>query len=364
MSYRKSALALIVAFTVACGSPEPGPDDTPDDPEENPEDFPALDVSDACGGKCDDPNAVLNVSETRLLASLHMADFESIDGERESFALVGELLEPELPEEGEEPDTEEPPLPGHILALEISAVDGASDPDFSIGSELYFDGEQYVSDAIDSSALIPWQLLRVEVTGMHGDREIRQAFEFAPGFDVGDEVAIGDQADPFADALDVTLPVIYIDPSVETPDYERPSGVDGFNLGGTEFWQRWDGGHSPTFSYSAGTELGRKCMYASARRFEAIMREAPQGMLDLKENSNWGGSFFNWNDDYSDPSAHGRPRGAVLWAWRTHLIKWISQTGPDGSCFLPTLEQVERAARACQSTAERDDGAIEGCQAG
>ena len=86
-------------------------------------------------------------------------------------------------------------------------------------------------------------------------------------------------------------------------------------------------------------------------------------MLELKENTNWSGRFFNWNDDYSDPAANGRPRGAVLWAWRTGLVKWISQTGADGTCYLPTLSMVERAAANCLRKGESNDGEIEGCQA-
>lgn len=348
----KSAFALAAVCALGCGT---GSNSPFDDPEANPEDYPALEVSDACGGKCDDPNAVLNTSPSRLLASLDMVDFQNLQGESESFALVGDIVLA---------DGEEPPAEGATLDLQIAAVDGASNPDFKVSAQLVFDGAQFRSDTVDSSDLIPWQLMHIDVTGMHGDREINQAFEYAPGFEIGAEVLPElDLADPFEQALDVTLPVIVIDPEVPAPDYER-ANVSDFNLGGTEFWQRWPGGASPSFSYSAGTEMGRKCMYASARRFEAIMAQAPESMLKLKETTNWGGSFFNWNDDYSDPSASQRPRGAVLWAWRTSLVKWISQTAADGSCFLPTLEQVERAARNCQSKGDANDGEIEGCQAG
>ncbi len=355
MTFKLSTFALAAVFALGCGTGTPD-DNTIDDPEANPQDFPAVGVSDACGGKCDDPNAVLNVSATRLLSSLDMMDYMEVADVGQSFALIGQVLEIE---------DEDGPLEGDTLAVDVYAADGAANQDFKISAELVFDGVRYVSESIDSSDLIPWQLLRVDVTGTHAGRDIAQGFDYAPGFMVGDEVVVRvESADPFAEALNVNLPVIYIDPAAETPDYERASGVDGFNLGGTEFWQRWEGGHSPTFSYSAGTEAGRKCMYASARRFEAIMRDAPESIVSLKENTNWGGSFFNWNDDYSDESANGRPRGAVLWAWRTSLMKWISQTGDDGACFLPTLDQVERAARSCQSKADSNEGEIEGCQAG
>ena len=349
MNFKYAAFALATVFAFGCSGE--------DNPEDNPEDYPALGVSEACGGKCDDPNAVLNVSQTRLLASLDMVDFENFEGEEEMFGLVGEALDIE---------DEESPIEGDTLSLEIYATDGAADPDFKISGELVFDGERFVADLIDSSELIPWQLMRIDVVGTHQGRDILQGFEYAPGFDIGDEVVVEVETDdPFAPARDVTLPVIFIDPDVPAPSYEAARNItSGFGLGGTEFWQRWEGGHNPTFSYTAGTELGRKCMYASARRFEAIMTEAPESMVGLLENSNWSGRFFNWNDDYSHETSRQRPRGAALWAWRTGLIKWISQTGADGSCFLPTLEQVERAARSCQSRADSSDGEIEGCQAG
>ena len=78
------------------------------------------------------------------------------------------------------------------------------------------------------------------------------------------------------------------------------------------------------------------------------MNDPPASLVDLKERSNWGGSFFNWNDDYS-LSDWGEGSSARLWAWRTTLIKWISQTNKDGSCFLPTLEMVESLAASCLS---------------
>lgn len=357
MRFKTTAFAFATILALGCGTGTTGDDDVLD-PEANPEDYAegAFGVSEACGGKCDDPNAVLNVSQTRLLASLDMADYFAEDGESESFTLTGELLEVE---------DEDAPEAGHTLDLEIWANDGASNPDFKIPAVLTFDGERYTSETIDSSDLIPWQLLRIDVTGTHAARDIVQGFEYAPGFDIGDEVVVhGETADPWADAKNVDLPVIQLDAEMEVPAYDRATETSPFGLGGTEFWQRWPGGHSPTFSYSAGTDYGRKCMYASARRFEAIMREAPQSMHTLYEESNWSGRFFNWNDDYSDEAASGRPRGAVLWAWRTGLIKWISQTGADGACFLPTLNQVERAAQSCLNEAERSDGEIEGCQAG
>jgi hypothetical protein len=169
-------------------------------------------------------------------------------------------------------------------------------------------------------------------------------------------------ADPWAAARDVTLDRIDLGELAAPDSYDRPS-VDLFYLSGTEFWQKWSGGHSPTYSFSEGTDFGRRCMQASAIRFEAIMAEPPESIVRLRDETNWSGSFFNWNDDYAEAD-WGDASGARLWAWRTGLIKWISQTGSDGSCYLPTLELVEAAAADCLEVAEMNgDGEIQGCSA-
>jgi hypothetical protein len=172
-----------------------------------------------------------------------------------------------------------------------------------------------------------------------------------------------EQEDPFAAAKDVHLPLVVFDENVAAPSYKYASVTTGFSLGGTEFWQKWPGGENPTYQYSEGSEAGKRCMYASARRFEAIMNDPPESILTLRQISKWHGSFFNWNDDYSHESAWGDGSSARLWAWRTGLIKWISQTNKDGSCFLPTYTMVEALAADCLAEAESSDGEIQGCRA-
>jgi hypothetical protein len=164
--------------------------------------------------------------------------------------------------------------------------------------------------------------------------------------------------DPFAEARDVTKAHVTFPAGTEAPaSYQYPRG-NGFSLGGTEFWQKWSGGHNPTYSFSEGTDAGRLCMQASAIRFEEIMKDAPAELVRLRDESSWGGSFFNWNDDYSR-SEWGDASGPRLWAWRTSLIKWISQTKKDGSCLLPTRELVIKAATSCLARGAE----IQGCSA-
>ncbi len=167
---------------------------------------------------------------------------------------------------------------------------------------------------------------------------------------------------PWAQVYDLELAHVRLPDDLRAPDqYPRPS-VDNFRLGGTEFWQKWSGGENPTFSYSKGSDFGRRCMVAAALRFQLIMVDPPESILEVKANTNWGGSFFNWVDDYGGPNPWGSASSPRLWAWRTGLVKWISQAAADGTCYLPTLSMVESLAADCLATAAANDGEIQGCR--
>lgn len=327
-----AALALLLGGA-GCAEPVDGPTDVADST-----------ATSATGGKSDE------AVDGRLLDTLEILNRENTDGESETLRLVGEVSSPhdfEI-EQGTE------------LQATLRAMDGG---DFSISTTLVYEEEgvgAFLSETVDVSELLPYRALRVDVTGEHDGGEVAQSFDFVDGAELGVEVI---ENDPFEEAYDVDAGIIYLDPSLPAPSYQS-ARVDGaFGLGGTEFWQKWEGGHNPTYSYSAGTEAGQKCMYASARRFEAIMADPPPALVELQETSNWSGRFFNWNDDYSHEDARGEARYAALWAWRTTLIKWISQTGKDGACHLPTYSTVEAAADTCLAKAAANEGEIEGCQA-
>jgi hypothetical protein len=165
-------------------------------------------------------------------------------------------------------------------------------------------------------------------------------------------------SDIYAEARDVTKALITFPPGTVAPtSYDYPSAAS-FNLSGTEFWQKWSGGKNPTYSFGEGTDAGRLCLQASAIRFETIMKDPPAELVKLDADTNWSGSFYNWNDDYSQ-SDYGDGSAPRLWAWRTSLVKWISQTKKDGSCLLPTRDLVIKAATACLSYGPE----IQGCSA-
>ncbi|MFT7624449.1 MAG: hypothetical protein ACI9WU_003637, partial [Myxococcota bacterium] len=63
------------------------------------------------------------------------------------------------------------------------------------------------------------------------------------------------------------------------------------------------------------------------------------------------------------PSSIGDGEGATLWAWEAHLIKWMSTTNRDGSCYLPTRTLLIQAIKNCVWVAGLSDGVIKNCQA-
>ncbi|MFT5357033.1 MAG: hypothetical protein ACI9KE_004263 [Polyangiales bacterium] len=140
-----------------------------------------------------------------------------------------------------------------------------------------------------------------------------------------------------------------------------PMNEGVWNMNGWEWWQKWAGGFSPTYEDTEATTPAMICSVASAIRFAAILENPPTRLAQLRRTNTWDGRFFNWNDDFSDPSSSGTMRGAGMWAWQDHLIKWMSQTNEDGSCELPTAEMLESTVANCIIQGRDADGHIEGC---
>lgn len=193
-----------------------------------------------------------------------------------------------------------------------------------------------------------------------------------PGLDAGLGTDAGPEIDPAIRAICDRLPgfeeACFIEQehvtinAAATPAYEDLfPGVTQFNMNGWEWWQQWPGGFGPTFEYEEATPAGIVCSVAAALRFAAVMHTPPEGIVRLLNETTWEGRFFNWNDDYSMPSSSGDGTGSELWAWRDYLIKWISQTNRDGTCYLPTYSMLESAAASCLAVANDAAGSIEGC---
>lgn len=159
--------------------------------------------------------------------------------------------------------------------------------------------------------------------------------------------------------------------SVKAPIESAGTGAqaDKVSLFGVDWFQKWAGGKTADHDWSIGSEYGKRCMWASVARFEAIMKDNPPPELAafLAEYTKWSGGFYNWNDDYGGKSEDGKPavgdaKSARLWAWRTTLTKWISATAKDGSCYLPTRSMVVKYVAACKAHAADNAGEMQGCE--
>ena len=156
-------------------------------------------------------------------------------------------------------------------------------------------------------------------------------------------------------------------PFIEIPEGPRPVGlyddpaVEGYDLLGPEFWERWPGGDTQEFDEDNASDNGLKCAFAAATRWEALHSSPPQAFADMRENQNWSGTYFNWIEDVSEGGSVAFATG--WWAWRTGTMKFITVVHPDGTCELPTFELMRSAGEICGATGANDDGEIQGCRA-
>ena len=163
---------------------------------------------------------------------------------------------------------------------------------------------------------------------------------------------------------DVTQEQVSFSSRTKSPVKSPSSGSrnETTSLYGVDWFQKWDGGLNADHGWENGSELGKRCMWASVLRFEAIMKEPPAELKAfLAEYTRWGGSFYNWVDDYSKPESYGDASTARLWSWRTGLSKWISAAAKDGSCYLPTKQMVIDYAKTCKEHAAGNGGEMQGC---
>jgi len=129
--------------------------------------------------------------------------------------------------------------------------------------------------------------------------------------------------------------------------------IGDFHLGGFEYWPykepeplypdkiRW--------GFRGGTPQAERCMAAARKELVAILQSPPEELVALRAKHRIQ-SFFNWNNDYTDAARVAKPLFRGLWLYEEGLIKWISETAPDGTCTLPTREDLVRFAKGCLTT--------------
>ena len=144
--------------------------------------------------------------------------------------------------------------------------------------------------------------------------------------------------------------------------------VNGFALTGFEYWQwkkpdPYAGGNEVAWGYNGDgepktgvmpTDASRACMAESFRTLEAILqKDPPQELKDLQAKHGVQ-QFWFWNNDMTDAKATVKvPKGdSELWLYEGDrgdggLIKWISSTERDGTCKLPTRDDLVLFAKNC-----------------
>ncbi len=153
------AIALCAVGTVTAGCAEPMGSAGPKKEE----------PAEACVAKCD----AFEDDEIQVLTGLRLQELDSTS-ESQSVRFVGEVSEDILMGI---PD-------GHPLDVTIYASDGASNTDYTVPATLEFEADNvggYISDPIDTSALLPWQRLTVEISGSMEGLSIEEKWYFSSG---------------------------------------------------------------------------------------------------------------------------------------------------------------------------------------
>ena len=157
-------------------------------------------------------------------------------------------------------------------------------------------------------------------------------------------------------------------PTPAPADLNSGRKVNGFALTGFEYWQwkkpdPYDGGNEVAWGYNGDgepktgvmpTDASRACMAESFRTLEAILEnDPPQELKDLQAKHGVQ-QFWFWNNDMTDAKASVKvpKNNSELWLFMGDrgdggLIKWISSTERDGTCKLPTRNDIVLFAKNC-----------------
>lgn len=147
--------------------------------------------------------------------------------------------------------------------------------------------------------------------------------------------------------------------NLQTPNIDASTGAtsEDSSLFGIDWYQKWAGGKSADHVWQNGSDLGKRCAWASVARYELLMKDRPDALAALRaSHATWDGAFTNWNDDYGGKTATGKPaygdaKAAEIKTTASGAAKWVSATARDGSCYLPTKKMVERFVASCKGRA-------------
>ena len=186
-----------------------------------------------------------------------------------------------------------------------------------------------------------------------GDDALEQLVDLAPAICEGPDHPMNNVYLPFIHTKEIPTFEFYTFPH-----------SDDFDMDTFQFYQHWDGGFFPTMEFDEVPVLARKCLQASAVRFQSIMRNPPMSLEELKDESSWRGDFINRNDDFTlSNSDSATERGASIYPETIDDFVWQSMLDRDGGCHLPTYDLVDVAAENCLEFMEESDGDLRGCGA-
>jgi hypothetical protein len=131
--------------------------------------------------------------------------------------------------------------------------------------------------------------------------------------------------------------------------------IGDFVIAGFEYWPYANG--TPNYpddilwNYPEGTAPARACMAASRKRLKEILQNPPMELVQLKQAYGTQGTyaFYNWNNDYTGASGNGLAYWTTLWMWEESFIKWVSETNTDGTCNIPTKDDLIQLASTCMT---------------
>lgn len=154
----------------------------------------------------------------------------------------------------------------------------------------------------------------------------------------------------------------------EVENFPTDYSINGFSLGGYEYWPFKE--EQPIYpskvkwGYESGSAPAKKCMAAAKTALIEILKDPPAELLELKRKTGIS-SFFQWNNDYTDAPANAMQSSGmrVLWLYNGRLMKWISETNKNGTCLIPERKDLRALARDCLKNLAANPGETLYCNA-
>ena len=106
------------------------------------------------------------------------------------------------------------------------------------------------------------------------------------------------------------------------------------------------------WGFEAGGPEAKKCMLEARKVLVDILKnDVPPELEELRTKHDVY-TFYNWNNDMTGAPAKTKIPEPYegLWLYEEGLIKWMSHTERDGSCRLPTREDLAIFAKSCLKT--------------